>query len=95
VRFLTSYLRFVYDRALARAVAPVSPAMRRQLTRGGAVTPAERRRHPRVVSLQVIEANAGLARATALVEDGGVTNYAARVTLRREGFGWVVSAIGV
>jgi hypothetical protein len=46
VRFLASYLRFVYGRASAASVAAVSAALRDQLARGGvAVTPAERRRH--------------------------------------------------
>ena len=95
VRFLASYLRFAYGQAPARSVAPVSPAIRGQLVRGSAsVTPAERRRHPRVVALQVVAARARLARATALVADGGVTSYAVRVTLRRGRFGWVASAIG-
>jgi hypothetical protein len=93
-RFLASYLRFAYGRAPARSVVPVSPAVRDQLLRGGAsVTPAERRRHPRVVSLQVGAESGGLARGTGLVEDGGVTSYAVRITLRSEGTGWFVSAV--
>ena len=95
VRFLGSYLRFAYGRAPARSVTTVSPAVRDQLTHGGAsITPAEGRRRPRVVSLQVMTETAGHAHATALVEDGGVTSYAVLVALRRERLGWVVSAIG-
>jgi hypothetical protein len=95
VRFLASYLRFAFGRARAQSVAPVSQAVRHQLMRGGAsVTPVERRRHPHVMSVQVVAGAAGLAHATALVEDGGVTSYAVRVTLRRQRSGWVVTAIG-
>jgi hypothetical protein len=94
-RFLASYLRFAYGRASARSVAAVSRAVRDQLMRGAAsATPAERRRHPRVVLVQVTAPQVGVARATGLVEDGGVTSYIVRVTLRRERSGWVVSAIG-
>jgi hypothetical protein len=95
LRFLGNYLRFAYGRAPVRSVTPVSSPLRRQLLRGGAsVTPAERRRHPRVVSLQAGAETGGLARATGLVADGGVTSYIVRFTLRRERSGWVVSAIG-
>jgi hypothetical protein len=94
VRFLASYLRFVYGRASAASVAAVSAALRDQLARGGvAVTPAERRRHPHVVSLQVVGERPTAAIARALVEDGGITAYALRVTLRRERSAWVVRAI--
>jgi hypothetical protein len=93
-RFLSIYLRFVYGRASARSVAPVSPPFRAQLARSGvSVTPAERRRYPRIESLQVIPAGIGLVRATGLIEDGGLTSYTVRVTLRSERSYWVVSAI--
>jgi hypothetical protein len=36
----------------------------------------------------------GVVVATALVEDGGVANYAGRLTLRRTSRGWLVSRVG-
>ena len=51
-RFLLSYLKFAYGRARAASVEAVTPGLRSQLMRDRAqVTPAERARHPRVVSL--------------------------------------------
>ena len=62
-RFLGSYLSFAYGRARAPAVTPVTPALRNQLARERAqMTPAERRRHPRVVSLRVVGIMPGFVR---------------------------------
>jgi hypothetical protein len=93
-RFLASYLRFAYGQAAGSAVAPASPTLRRQLASGGALfTPAGRRRHPSVVSLRMVDERPAGAVVAALVNDGGITAYALRVTLRRERSAWVVSAI--
>jgi hypothetical protein len=71
-RFLLSYLRFAYGRASATSVEGVTPGLRGQLMRDRAqVTPAERARHPRVVSLRVLGTNPGFGLATATVDDGG------------------------
>ena len=84
-RFLVGYLPFLYGRGRARAIDAVAPSLRLKLTRTRTlVTPVERRRHPRLVSLAAVGQATGVVLATALVEDGGVTAYALRITLRRE-----------
>src|SRR5436305_1279986 len=61
-RFLADYLPFAYGRASAATVVGVTPALRRQLLREPARVPAEQRRRPRVVSLQLVGPSPLLAR---------------------------------
>lgn len=54
-RFLAGYLPFLYGRGSARSIVGITPDLRRQLIRvRGSVTPVERHRHPRVVSLTAV-----------------------------------------
>ena len=93
-RFLLSYLKFAYDRARAASVEAVTPGLRSQLVRDRAqVTPAERSRHPRVVSLVVLPTTPGFVVATATIEDGGIAAYRLRFALREEGGRWLVSDV--
>lgn len=93
-RFLGSYLPFVYGRVRAGSVSAVTPELRRALLRERAqVTPAELRRHPRVISLQVVGTSAEVVLATAIVEDSGITTYALRFTLERDAGSWAVSGV--
>jgi hypothetical protein len=93
-RFLLSYLKLAYGRARATWVEAVTPGLRRQLMRDRAqVTPAERARHPRVVSLRVLGTTPGFVVATASVEDGGIAAYRLRFALREEGGRWLVSDV--
>ena len=59
----------------------------------GLVTPAERGRHPRVVSLTAVEQAPGVVLATALVADGGVSAYALRIMLSASRNGWLVTGV--
>lgn len=91
-RFLRSYLTFAYGRSPATSVEAVTPGLRSQLMRDRAqVTPAERARDPRVVSLRVLGTNPGFVLATASVEDGGIAAYRLRFALREDGGRWLVS----
>jgi len=93
-RFLESYLPFAYGRTSVRSARAVSPALRQQLRRDRAqVTPAEQRRHPRVVSLQLVGTTPEFVVATATIDDGGVTTYRLRFTLQNEAGRWAVSAV--
>jgi hypothetical protein len=93
-RFLGSYLSFAYGRARAPSVTPVTPAVRNQLTREHAqITPVERRRHTRVVSLRVLGMTPGFVLATATVDDGGIAAYPVRFTLQRSAGRWSVSSV--
>ena len=93
-RFMERFLPFLYGTASPASVAPATSGLRRELTRDRvAVTPVERRRHPRVVSVETAGQALDVVMATTLIEDGGVASYALRITLRHERFGWVVSAV--
>jgi hypothetical protein len=93
-QFLESYLPFLYGRASARSVAGVTPAFRRQLTRERAqLTPVERRRRPRLVSLLAAGEEQRVVLATAMVEDGGITTYALRITVPEGPGGWLVTGV--
>jgi hypothetical protein len=92
-RFLVSYLKFAYGQASGTSVKAVTSGLRSQLIRDRArVTPAERGRRPRVVALEVLGTAPGVVLATALVDDGGITTYPLRVTLRDRRAVWLVSA---
>ena len=92
--FLAGYLLFAYGRAPAASVRAVTPALRRQLKRERVqVTPVERRRRPRVVTLTAVGQASGVVVATAIIEDGGIANYALRLTVRRTSRGWLVSRV--
>jgi hypothetical protein len=94
VRFLAGYLAFVYGRGSAGSVQGATPELRRQLLLDRAeVTPAERHRRPRVVSLSAVGQAPGTVLASAVVDDGGVASYALRITLRQGPEGWLVSGV--
>ena len=79
--FLADYLRVAYGRP-TRVLTDAAPALRRELARRRAdATPAERRRDPRLVSLEVVGNGPGAVSGTALVADGGIAVYALRLTL--------------
>jgi hypothetical protein len=93
-RFFAGYLPFAYGRASARAVRALTPGLRRQLIREHAQpTPSERHRHPGVVSLEAAGQATGVVLATAMVEDGGITTYPLRLTVRRVAGAWLVSGV--
>jgi hypothetical protein len=93
-RFAVSYLRFAYGRATARSVVDVAPSLRSQLIRGRApVTPIERRRHPRLVSLHTVGTMPGFVVGTATVEDGGIAAFRLRFSLREQWGRWLVGSV--
>jgi hypothetical protein len=93
-QFLAGYLPFAYGRGGALAVSGITSALRSQLLNKRAeMTPAERRRRPRVVSLQTTATTPTFVVATALIDDGGVTTYRLRFTLERRAGRWLVSGI--
>jgi hypothetical protein len=93
-RFLLSYLKFAYGRARAASVEAVTPGMRSRLVRARVqVTPAERHRHPLVVSLTTLGTTPDFVVATATIEDGGITAFRLRLTLREQADRWLVSSV--
>jgi hypothetical protein len=90
--FLDSYLPVAYGRAPASSVIGATSALRAQLSRSRArVTPAERDRHPTVLSVKSAAQAPGLVLVTAVVSDGGVTTYPLRMVVQEEARGWVVT----
>jgi hypothetical protein len=93
-RFLLSYLEFAYGRARGTSVEAVTSGLRSQLMRERAqVTPAERGRHPRVVSLAMVGTTPGFVVATATIEDHGIAAYRLRFALQEQGGRWFVSSV--
>jgi hypothetical protein len=93
-RFLRGYLQLAYGRGSAASVAAVTPALRDHLlSQDVRLTPAERRRRPRMISLQLEAQAREVVVATAMIADGGITTYPLRLTLRRGTAGWLVSRI--
>ncbi len=93
-RFLAGYLPFAYGRGELAAINGITPTLRRQLLLGRAqLTPAERRRRPRVVSLQTTATTPTFVVATAVIDDGGVTTYRLRFTLEGRAGRWLVSGV--
>jgi hypothetical protein len=92
-RFLLSYLLLAYGRGSAGSVKAVTPQLRSQLTNQRApTTPAERRRHPRVVSLTTLGTTPGFVVATAIIEDGGIAAFQLRLTLQEQAGRWLVNS---
>ena len=92
--FLAGYLPFAYGRASAGSVWAVTPALRRELWRERVqVTPVQRRRRPRVITLTALGQAAGVVVITALIDDGGIASYAVRLTIRRTNRAWLVSRV--
>jgi hypothetical protein len=92
--FADSFLAVVDGRAPASSVTGATPALRQELARAGAwVTPAERERHPRVVSVEAFGEAPGFVLATAWVSDGGIATYPLRLVVQQERRGWLVNDV--
>jgi hypothetical protein len=93
-RFLVSYLQFAYGRRSAGSVKGVTAGLRSQLvTQRAQATPAERGRHPRIVSLATVGTMPGFVVATATIKDGGIAAYRLRFTLQEQADRWLVSSL--
>lgn len=94
-RFLTGYLAYLYGRAPADRVAPVTPSVAQTLRSGSArVTPAQRHRHPRVAALRVTGQTTSSALATVQVTDGGPAAYQLTLTVERRDGHWTITDLG-
>lgn len=94
-RFLRGYLPYLYGRAPARRVKPVTPSVAQALASGSArMTPAQRHRHPRVSRLKVTGQTAGSALAAVRVQDGGPAPFQLTLTVERRRGRWVISDLG-
>jgi hypothetical protein len=93
-RFLIGYLPFAYGRRGASEIGGITSELRQQLLhRRAELTPVERRRRPRVVSLKTTATTPTFVVATAVIDDGGVTTYRLRFTLESAAGRWLVSGV--
>lgn len=84
-RFLTGYLAYLYGHRRARVIVGATPSLERSLrARAPLVSPAMRRRYPRVLSLRSIPAPAGMVGVSALIGDGELASYTVGLLLERE-----------
>lgn len=94
-RFLDGYLRFIYGRGSARAIADAAPSLRNRLAGSRLrIPPAANSRHPRVVRLDGGRLAAGRVLVTATITDGGAAAYPISLTLARRDGRWIVVAEG-
>src|ERR1700733_1636310 len=92
--FIDCYLRVTYGRAPATSLTVVTPALRRELVHGRAqLTPAERSRHPRVLSVEAVGQAPGVVRRTVVVSAAGVTWFFTRFTVQAGPGGSFVSDV--
>jgi hypothetical protein len=92
--FVESYLSVVYGRAPASSLTGATPALQAELRRRWAwVTPAERERHARVVSVEAVGQEPGFVLATVWVSDDEIATYALRITVQEGSRGWLVSDV--
>ena len=89
--FVDSYVAFSYGRARLGAIRSADAALVRTFAGQRArVSPAQRKRHPRVLALRVAAFSPGVARATAVVADGEL-RYPLVYFLDRRPGGWLVT----
>jgi hypothetical protein len=94
-RFLTGYLPYLYGRASAGRVAPVTPSVAQALRSGSArVTPAQRRQHPRVGGVKVTGQTTHSALAAVQVVGAGAAPFQLTLTVERREGRWVISDLG-
>jgi hypothetical protein len=91
-RFLEGYLAFSYGHGRLSAIADADPLLLRAL-QGQRVPPAARKRHPRILALQVEESAPAVARATATIADGSALRYPLVFYLDRRPAGWLVTRL--
>lgn len=94
-RFLTGYLPFLYGRRGPDRVRDATPSVVRALRRSRArVTPAQRRRRPRIGALALTGQTADSAIATVTIRDGGPAPYRLSLTVERRAGRWLVADLG-
>lgn len=75
-RFLAGYLPYLYGQGAARAIRASTTALRRRLTAARLrVSPAARKRRPRVVRVSADQLDRGRWHVVATIADGGVSRY--------------------
>jgi hypothetical protein len=93
-RFLSAYLPYIYGHTRARDVPDAAPLLRATLARDPLrITPAQRKRHPRLLALDVEPRGAEVALATATIADGAGAPYPIHLALTDAGGRWLVERV--
>lgn len=93
--FLHGYLGYLYGHDRASEIRGATVAFTHSLpARAPHLSPAMRAKHARIVSLYAAPAPAGLIGVTALVNDGGLTDYPVALHLEHQGGLLLVSGLG-
>jgi hypothetical protein len=93
--FLRGYLAFSYGRGTVDAIRNADRRLIASLRESHArIPPAERKRHPRVATLQIVPQAHGAVQATATITDGSGPQYPLVFYLDRRPSGWVVTRLG-
>ena len=91
-RFIESYVAFSYGHGRVNAVRAADPQLRRTFAdQRPRVPPAQRKRHPTVAALRVVEYSPGVAKATATIADGAALRYTLVFYLDHRPGGWLVT----
>jgi hypothetical protein len=92
VRFLRSYVAFVYGRANAHEIEGASADLRRALRRSRVrVPPAHARRTPRLVRVDAVLQAPGVVQVTATIDDGDLTPYPVTAFVEFRDGRWLVT----
>jgi hypothetical protein len=92
VRFLRSYVAFVYGRANADELEGPTADLRRSLRRARVrVPPARARRTPRVVRVDAVPQAPGVVQVKATIDDGDLTPYPVTAFVEFRDRRWLVT----
>jgi hypothetical protein len=90
-RFLAGYLRYLYGHGRARQIRAATPRLRHRLaTHPPRVSPATRKRRPRIIGLRSAAAARGRWTLTARIADGSGARYPLALEVARHPGGFLV-----
>ena len=93
-RFLDGYLAYLYGRGSTSEIRAAAPQLIRRLRRRPPrISPATRKRRPRVVEISAAAQRHGREIVTAEIADGDVARYPIELALRRRGGRWRVARV--
>lgn len=93
-RFLNGYLDYLYGRGSARRVRGATAQLTRRLRRDPPrVSPATRRRSPRIAEISTKALGGGRAHVVAEIDDGEVARYPIELVLTGRGGRWLVTKV--
>jgi hypothetical protein len=93
-RFLAGYLRYLYGHGRARQIRGATPRLRRRLAaHPPRVSPATRKRRPRIIGIKGAAAGHGRWTLTARIADGSGARYSLALEVARSPDGFLVARL--